>query len=388
MTEPANAHVAVDEGQLAPPQTAAVLTVDLRTLQRNWLSLRRQALPAQCAAVVKADAYGLGLIPCACALWAAGCRVFFVALPQEGLELKARLPGAIVYVLDGLLPGLGPLYAAHDLVPVLASPDEVAEWSKLAGGQGKRLEGALHIDTGMNRLGLSEAEVRSLAERPAQLAGIEVRLIMSHLACADEPAAEMNELQRRVFDRLRTMLPAAPASFANSPAIYFGPEFAYDLVRPGVALYGGNPFASRPNPMSPVAYLYATILQVRDLAPGDTVGYGADWRASRPSRLGVIGVGYGDGFPRALASSPTGPAQVYVGGHFAPVVGRVSMDLMTIDLTDVPPEIARRGATVELLGDNITVDDLAYWAATIPYEILTGLGSRFTRLYSSFESPR
>jgi alanine racemase len=198
----------------------------------------------------------------------------------------------------------------------------------------------------------------------------------------------MNDHQRQRFDELRSVLPAAPASLANSPGTLHSEGFAYDMVRTGVALFGGNPFADRPNPMAPVAYLSGVLLQVRELAPGETVGYGAMWRARRASRIGVLGVGYRDGFPRALSQplSKT-PAQVYIAGHFAPIVGRISMDLMTIDLTDVPPESARRGARVELLGDHVTIDDVARWAGTIPYEILTGLGSRFARLYSSFDHP-
>jgi alanine racemase len=365
-----------------------MLTVDLANLRRNWRELAARAAPAECAGVVKADAYGLGAGPCARALWAAGCRSFFVAIPQEGAELRRELPEATIFVLDGLLPGLGDVYAGHQLVPALASLEEVAEWAGLARKSGRKLPAALHIDTGINRLGLAAREVQAIADRPDLLDGIEVALVMSHFACADEPDSPMNDHQRQRFDELRSVLPAAPASLANSPGTLHSEGFAYDMVRTGVALFGGNPFADRPNPMAPVAYLSGVLLQVRELAPGETVGYGATWRASRASRIGVLGVGYRDGFPRALSQplSKT-PAQVYIAGHFAPIVGRISMDLMTIDLTDVPPESARRGARVELLGDHVTIDDVARWAGTIPYEILTGLGSRFARLYSSFDHP-
>jgi alanine racemase len=373
---------------IAPERAAAMLTVDLANLQRNWRELASRAAPAECAGVVKADAYGLGAGPCARALWAAGCRSFFVAIPQEGAELRRELPEATIFVLDGLLPGLGDVYAGHQLVPALASLEEVAEWAGLARKSGRKLPAALHIDTGINRLGLAAREVQAIADRPDLLDGIEVTLVMSHFACADEPDSPMNDHQRQRFDELRSVLPAAPASLANSPGTLHSEGFAYDMVRTGVALFGGNPFADRPNPMAPVAYLSGVLLQVRELAPGETVGYGATWRASRASRIGVLGVGYRDGFPRALSQplSKT-PAQVYIAGHFAPIVGRISMDLMTIDLTDVPPESARRGARVELLGDHVTIDDVARWAGTIPYEILTGLGSRFARLYSSFDHP-
>ena len=373
---------------IAPERAAAMLTVDLANLRRNWRELASRAAPAECAGVVKADAYGLGAGPCARALWAAGCRSFFVAIPQEGAELRRELPEATIFVLDGLLPGLGDVYAGHQLVPALASLEEVAEWAGLARKSGRKLPAALHIDTGINRLGLAAREVQAIADRPDLLDGIEVALVMSHFACADEADSPMNDHQRQRFDELRSVLPAAPASLANSPGTLHSEGFAYDMVRTGVALFGGNPFADRPNPMAPVAYLSGVLLQVRALAPGETVGYGAMWRARRASRIGVLGVGYRDGFPRALARplSKT-PPQVYIAGHFAPIVGRISMDLMTIDLTDVPPESARRGARVELLGDHVTIDDVARWAGTIPYEILTGLGSRFARLYSSFDHP-
>ena len=382
------APVSTEPYAIAPEQAAAMLTVDLGNLQRNWLALAARAAPAQCAGVVKADAYGMGLEPCARALWAAGCRSFFVAIPQEGAQLRKLLSEATIFVLDGLLPGLADFYAEHRLVPVLASPDEIAEWTGLARRRGHRLSAGLHVETGINRLGLTAAQVEAIADRPDRLEGLDLALVMSHFACADEPDSCMTERQCREFDRLRALLPPAPASLANSPGTLRSPPCAYDLVRPGVALYGGNPFADAPDATAPVAYVSAVLLQVRDIAAGETVGYGATWRAPRRSRVGVIGVGYGDGFPRAMAQplSKT-PAQVYIAGHFAPIVGRISMDLTTIDLTDVPPETARRGARVELLGDHVTVNDVARWADTIPYEILTGLGSRLARQYTSFQAP-
>lgn len=378
MTAPAPSHA------IAPEHAAATLTVDLGNLQRNWRELAARASPAQCAAVVKADAYGLGAIPCARALWDAGCRSFFVALPQEGAELRNALPEATIFILDGLLPNLAPYYAKHRLVPALASLDEIAEWAGLSRASDRKLPAALHVDTGINRLGLAEPEVRAIADRPALLDGLDIVLVMSHLACADEPDAEMNERQRRRFEHLRSLLPAAPASLANSPATLGPAVFAHDMVRPGVSLFGGNPFREGPNPMAPVVHLSAVLLQLRDVAAGETVGYGGIWRAEYASRIGVIGVGYRDGFPRALARPLSkSPPRVYIAGHFAPIVGRISMDLITIDLTDVPPEEARRGARVELLGDHVSIDDMARSAGTIPYEILTGLGSRFARLYAS-----
>ncbi|HUE44933.1 MAG TPA: alanine racemase [Aestuariivirgaceae bacterium] len=364
-----------------------MLTVDLGNLQRNWLALAARAAPAECAGVIKADAYGLGLRPCARALWAAGCRSYFVAVPQEGAELRSELPDATIFVLDGLLPGLAPFYAEHGLIPCLGSFEEIAEWAGLARARGHDLKAALHVETGINRLGLCHGEARGLHAWPDLLDGLDVVLIMSHFACADDPDSEMNRRQRHVFDRTRELLRPAPASLFNSPATLRDSGSPYDIVRTGVALYGGNPFDDREEPMAPVAHVSAILLQVREIAPGETVGYGATWRAARRSRIGVLGVGYADGFRRAMVQPLSkSPAHVYIDGHFAPIVGRISMDLITIDLTDVPPETARRGARVELLGEHVTINDVARWAGTIPYEILTGLGSRLARQYTSYQA--
>ncbi len=371
----------------APSDTelaGAILTVDLKLLQDNWKKLADECAPAECAATVKGDAYGLGIEPCVRALWAAGCRSFFVALPAEGESVRRVLDEATVYVLDGLFSGQAAYYEEHGLTPCLNSLQEIEEWAKHCSAQQRRLSAALHIDTGINRLGLSPADVEKLGETPALLAPFKLALILSHLACGDDPNAEMNAMQRKRFDALRALLPSAPASLANSPGSFLGAAFACDMIRPGVALYGGNPFAARPNPMSPVVRLYAPVLQVRDVAAGSSVGYGATWQAKRDSKIAVVGIGYRDGYLRSLSyPASDGPAQVMIGGHYCPVVGRVSMDMITVDITDVPPEFIRRGAMAEIMGDNVTVDELARWAGTIPYEILTGLGSRYTRLYSS-----
>jgi alanine racemase len=281
MTEPAPSFTPHD---IPPEQAAATLTVDLANLQRNWLALAARAAPAECAGVVKADAYGLGVRQCARALWAAGCRSFFVAIPQEGAELRRELPDAAIYVLDGLLPGLAPFYAGHRLIPCLGSLEEIAEWAGLARARQQDLQAALHVETGINRLGLTHADVRGLNAWPDLLDGLDIVLVMSHFACADDPDSEMNRRQRVIFDRTRELLPPAPASLFNSPATLRDSGSPYDIVRTGVALYGGNPFDDREEPMAPVAHVSAILLQVRDIAPGETVGYGATWRAARRSR--------------------------------------------------------------------------------------------------------
>jgi alanine racemase len=363
------------EAALPGELLGGLLHVDLAALKANYRQLAKAVQPADCAACIKSNAYGLGMAPVAEALWSAGCRTFFVALPAEGLALRVVLPDAVIYVLDGLLPRLAEIYHGHGLRPALSSLDEIKEWAAFGKRRAVRPKAALHLDTGLNRLGLSPAEVRHVAAD------------RDHLACADEPSHEMNLRQRQAFDLMRSSLPAAPASLSNTPGALIGRDFAYDLVRPGIGLYGGNPYAQRSNPMRPVVHLYAAILQVRDVKPGESVGYGATWTADRDSRIAIVAAGYGDGLPRTLSSPARGgPAHAFLGGQFAPIVGRVSMDLLAIDVTDVPPSFARRGARAELIGAHVTVDDMARWAGTIPYEILTRLGSRYSRLYSGADA--
>ncbi|HFC04084.1 MAG TPA: alanine racemase [Rhizobiales bacterium] len=376
-----------DYKEVQAEQAGALLTVDLRALQNNWRHLADLAGSAKCGAAVKADCYGLGLEPVVTALAEAGCETFFVALPLEGKEVRAVLPGADIFVLAGLLPGQAAFYHQHKLQPVLCTPTQVDEWQAFCRRKELKLPAGLHIETGINRLGLTARQTRELAGQRDVLSAFRLTLVISHLACGDMPGDAMNIEQRDKFNQLRALLPDAPASLANSPGTFLGEEFTYDLVRPGIALYGGNPFGNRANPMSTVVRLYAPLLQVRQICTGESVGYGATWTAKRASRIGVIGAGYGDGLPRALSSpAKDGPACVFIGGNYAPIIGRVSMDLITVDLTDVPEEMAQEGQRIELIGDNVSVDDIARWAGTIPYEVLTGLGSRYARLYSPSDS--
>jgi alanine racemase len=234
----------------------------------------------------------------------------------------------------------------------------------------------------MNRLGMPEYEIEQLIAHPDLLSAFELSLVMSHLACADEPANPMNARQRERFNELRAKLPPAPASLANSGGVFLGPSYHFDLVRPGIALYGGRAHDGKPNPMQTVVRLAARILQVRDLAPGATIGYGATYRVQRPSRIATIACGYADGFLRALSvkTGEAGPVG-YIGDYPVPIVGRVSMDFTTVDVTDVPPELTRRGAWVEVMGERVTLDDLTDRAGTIGYELLSRLGQRVHRVY-------
>lgn len=364
-----------------PPEATGVIIVDLDALTANWRALADLVAPAECAAVVKADAYGLGATEVIPALSRAGCRTFFVATLEEGRAARLLNPDARLFALDGLIPGAEELLIAADVAPVLSNLDEVAAWSEAAKRLGRRLPAALQIDSGLNRLGLSAADVKTLAARPALLSALELRLVMSHLACADDPAHPQNAKQRAAFNKRRALLPSAPASLAASDGLMLGATYHYDLVRPGYALYGGQAFQGGPTPVSPVVTVRARVLQVRTVKTGDSVGYSATWQAARPSRIAVVAAGYADGFARALsaASGKKGGA-VLVGGARAPVVGRVSMDLITVDVTDIEGEVAR-GDLVTLVGPGLTIEVMGKSAGTIGYEVLTRLGPRFARRY-------
>ena len=288
----------------------------------------------------------------------------------------------MIYILDGLLPGAEPNYTGFDLRPTLSSLAEVRDWAAYSRARGRRLPAALHIDTGLNRMGLTEAEIDALVAEPQLFESFELTLVLSHLACADTPANPMNEMQRQRFDFLRAKLPPSPASLGNTAATFTSPQFHYDLVRPGIGLYGGRAREDQPNPMRPVVTCAARILQVRDLAPGASIGYGATYRVHRPSRIATLGIGYADGFLRGLSVAEGEAGTMgYIGPHAVPIVGRVSMDFITVDVTDVPEAFARRGAWVEVMGERITVDDLTDKAGTIGYELLTRLGQRVHRVY-------
>jgi alanine racemase len=360
---------------MATEGSRAVLTIDLGALSENYRRLRAAAPGSEVAGVVKANAYGLGLGPVAGALWAAGCHSFFVAHLEEGLELRARLPGAVVYVLHGLAVGGEQGYVEGRLIPVLNHPGELARYAALARARGERLPAAVQIDTGMCRLGFAPAEIAALDH--ALLAPLDLRLVMSHLACAEEPDNPLNERQRTRFEQARALLPAAPASLANSSGIFLGAPFQLDLCRPGVALYGVNPTPERPNPMVPVVTIAAPVLQVHEVQQAGTVGYGATCATRPGTRIATVPVGYADGYLRAASNR----ASARIAGRAVPLAGRVSMDLITLDVTALPADAVRPGTMVELLGGPDGLDELAAAAGTIGYEILTRLGSRFARRY-------
>lgn len=385
--EPATSPIEPLHAAEIPATARTIIDVDLAALRANWTTLARAAGPrVQCAGVVKADGYGLGLEPVARALAAAGCVTFFAATIEEGRRLRSALPSATIYILDGLLPGTAPVYDAHRLRPVLSSLDEISEWAAYAQATGHRLPAALQFDTGMRRMGLPPADIDDAADRlDAAEADIELALLVSHLACADTADHPLNQAQIAAFDRLRARWPGVPASLANSAGIMLGATAHCDLLRPGIALYGGRATAvPHPNAarLRPVVRLSARILQVRDAAPGDAVGYGAAYGVTAQSRIATVACGYADGFPRACVSgTPARGPHALLGAYPAPLVGRISMDLTTIDVTGIPERLACRGAWVELIGSRTTIDDVADAAGTIAYEVLTRLGPRAVRRY-------
>jgi alanine racemase len=353
-----------------------MLTIDLGAVVANYQTLRDRLGGVQCATAVKADAYGVGVARVAPALARAGCEFFFVATLDEAVALRRLMPGPTIAVLNGAPLGAEAECLEHDLRPVLNNLGQIERWAALARDHG-RLEAIIHVDTGMCRLGLPSAEVERLAAEPERLHGIDVVLVMSHLACAEDFHNPMNPRQRIEFDRLRHLLPAAPASLANSSGIFHEPNIHYDLARPGVALYGANPTPDKPNPMAEVVRLQSKIAQVRDVDSPQTVGYGAAHRVAGPARIATVPVGYADGYRRSLG----GQAFAAIGGVRVPVVGRVSMDLITLDVSTLAPEQTRPGTTVDLIGGPCPIDEIAALGGSIAYELLTSLGHRYERRY-------
>ena len=361
-------------------RAGAILTVDLGAIRANYRLLAAQAPAASCAAVMKADAYGLGMEQVAPALAAEGCKLFFTAHVAEGMRLRQLVPdGCTIYVLHGPPAGTAPDFYQYDLVPVLNDPGQLQEWRASARQLGRRLPAAIQADTGMSRMGFAPADLAALSLEPDWLSGLDLQLVMSHLACADEPSHPLNEGQRLRFEQLRARFPGVPASLANSSGVFLGGAYHYDLLRPGAALYGINPHPGKDNPLRQAVSLAARIVQVRSIGDGDIVGYGARYVAKDRRRIATIAIGYADGWLRAL----TGQTHAYVDGQAVPFAGTVSMDSITLDVTGLPETRVAPGQLVELLCAQQPVDAVAAQAGTIGYEVLTRLGRRFHRNYLS-----
>jgi alanine racemase len=372
------------EANQAPALAAAtgILTVDLDAIVTNWRRLEKTAVPAECGAVIKADAYGCGTKPVARALAAAGCKTFFVATLDEARVAREAVPAsAAIYVLNGLFQNTGEAYAKIDCRPVIGDLNELAEWDLFCRRSGWKGGAAIQIDTGVHRLGLTITESEGLIPR-IHAGDHGITLVLSHLTSAEQLNHPVNARQLAAFREIASLFTGVPASLSNSSGIYLGSHFQFDLVRPGAALYGVNPTPEADNPMQPVVELKVRIAQIRRVERGETVGYGGTWTARRPTRLAILSAGYADGYFRsASATDGTRGAEVIVAGKRCPIAGRISMDLMAVDITDVPPNAVRRGHMATLIGEGITVDELGHHFGSIGYEVLTSLGRRYARLY-------
>ena len=366
------------------------VTVDLDALVANWRKLDGYAPNSRTAAAVKADAYGLGVEPVVKSLSAAGCDTFFVALPEEGIRVRRALPGANIYVLGGLFKNAAPAYAEAGLMPVLGNLGDIEQWSQFWKVRSTRKPCALHVDTGMNRLGLSMDDAQRFSSDDNLRHSVSPLLIMSHLACADDPEHEMNLLQQKRFREVMRLFPENEYSIANSAAVIAQERFYLDVNRPGIALYGGKAVNGIENPMQSVATLEGRIIQIRSVKAGEHVGYGATQTLKRDSKLAVAAIGYGDGYSRANSGSGIPLRSVsglakgasgWLDGYRVPICGRVSMDMTSFDVTDVPDQVLEDAQWIEFFGKNIAVDEVAKACGTIGYELLTGLGPRYSRSY-------
>ena len=379
---PPNSLLSPEANQEASLASATgVLTIDLDAIIANWRKLEKTAVPAECGGVVKANAYGCGAEQVSRALAKAGCKTFFVANLEEARVVREAVPSAAIYALGGFFQNTGEAYAKIDCKPVIGDLNELAEWDVFCRRSGWSGGAAIHIDTGMNRLGLTVTEAQGIIPR-INAGDHGITLVMSHLVSAEQLNNPVNARQLTAFREIASLFTGVPASLANSSGVFLGAQFQFDLMRPGAALYGVNPTPEADNPMQPVVDLKARIVQIRNIDRGETVGYGGTWTARRPTRLAIVAAGYADGYFRAAsANDGTRGAEVVVAGKRCPIAGRVSMDLIAVDVTDLDKNAVRRGHMVTLIGEGITVDELAHHFGTIGYEVLTSLGRRFARVY-------
>ncbi len=370
-------------GNPAEVESNGVLTIDLAAIAANYRALVIKVVPTECAAVVKGDAYGCGLDQVVPALSRAGCKTFFVAHLSEARRVRALAPESAIYVLNGFTSGAGAAITETYARPVINSSVELAEWDLFVSQSGWQGGAGVHVDTGMNRLGLTIDETAAVAAR-MQSESHGLALLMSHFACADQPNNPLNDRQIRQFREIRTLFRGIPGSLANSSGIFLDASAYCDLVRPGAALFGINPTPGKPNPMRPVVTLKARVLQVRNVPRGATVGYRATWTAKRASRIAVIAAGYADGIMRnaAATDSPQG-RHVIVGDRRCRMVGLISMDLLAIDVTDCPEGAVRRNDMATFIGGEFDLDAAGAQTGTTGYEILTSLGRRFHRVYKT-----
>ena len=350
-----------------------ILEIDLGAIIANYRAMQEQAAGAKVSAALKADAYGLGMAKVAPALWQAGCTDYFVATIEEGVALRRLLSGAKIYVLNGVFAEQEAAFSAFSLIPVINSFEQARLWRDYASEWANQSEVVLHVDTGMHRLGTSVAEV----EKVMALEGLSIGMVMSHLACANEPGHPLNARQLKSFQIVSSMMPEVPASLANSAGVFLGEDFHFDIVRIGISLFGGAAPSQALNFIKPVIRLKVRILQERVVAAGETIGYEATHKTSTQRRIATLASGYADGFPTGLSNH----GQVVIGGQRADIVGRVSMDLVTVDVTEIPLHLTTPGSWAELISPDMPIEEVANAGNMIPYELLTGLGRRYCRVY-------
>lgn len=364
--------------QQAAGRAGAILTIDLGAVRHNYRLLRSKLVSAQCGAAVKADSYGLGATRISEVLFEEGCRHFFVAHLEEAIALRPHLPeSADIYVMHGSPVGYEAEFLEHSCIPVLNSCQQILAWRDLAQQKQRLLPAIIQLDTGMSRMGMSQTEVQAWMADPDFIDGIDVQYLMSHLACAEDQQNAMNRQQLQTFQALRKQLPPCRATLANSSGIFLGPDFQLDLVRPGAALYGLTPVAGAANPLQAVAHLQGKIIQTREIAAGTGVGYSLTYRSTQVRRIATVAVGYADGWLRSLSNR----GMVMIGDKPVPMVGNVSMDTITLDVSEIALELLYPGALVDLISAKNTADEVAQHAGTIGYEILTSLGLRYQRHY-------
>ncbi len=371
-----------DPTKPAEHEAGGILTIDTAAITANWRTLAAAAGSAECAGVVKADGYGTGIDVAVPALAAAGCRIFFTALIPEARRVRSLAPDATIYVLNGFLPGTASSYAAAHLRPVLGSAEELAEWAAFCQAEGVDPAFALHVDTGINRLGLPHDVAMNLGSHGLKAQyGLTPSLVMSHFISAERPGDPLNERQSQAFAAVRGVFPGVPGSLANSSGIFLGPAAHHDLVRPGYALYGGNPLPGQASPVRAVVRLEGRVMQVRDIPEGGTIGYNARRTVVRPTRGAIVSIGYADGLPGGSSGFDDKPGGEVVSpsGRRCPILGRVSMDMIVVDVTDCDAGEVRRGSLMALLDDTLGVDELGARAGVIGYEVLTSLGRRYRR---------
>jgi len=353
-----------------------ILSINLDAISTNYKILSKLIHPIESGAVIKANGYGLGAAEVAKTLAKVGCRSFFVAHLEEGIKLRKALWDHEICILNGLYSDSEQLYKDYQLLPVLGSLSEIKAWK----GSDKRQPHpcCVHVDTGMLRLGLPSDEIEEIVKDKSTIDGLNIKYIMSHLATADEPSNRKNEEQLSKFLEIREIFPMGRASLSASSGIFLGKRYHFDLARPGIAIYGANPTPGRDNPMKPVITLRAQIIQIRNAKQSETVGYGGSYQITKNSQIATVALGYADGFLRSLSNKTFG----YINNKKVPLVGKVSMDLATFDVTHIAKNTNLLDTWIEIIGPNHTIDEVAFEAGTISHEILTALGDRYHRIYT------